>query len=284
MKLLVGIYIAIVVIFILTLLAFFLEDVLFINVKVKKIKDFIDKLPETTLEQVRLQKNDNDFSGVYVLYNINKSRYYVGQGINVFSRVYSHFVGKGNPDVYVDVRDGDHFVIKIISLKVSGYSSLDKLERHAIKAFNSYEEGYNKTRGNGNFYSGLNVYRSKPHKFDIEKTKELLEKYAKGEIEVSYKTFCNFKQRIAPYKTDFPGVYVIQNKTKKMFYVGKSKNIFNAINKQFIGQGNQNIYADWKLGDKLTIKTQSLGYIDSSNLDEEVSRLKIEYSKTMTKY
>ena len=79
------------------------------------------------------------------------SRYYVGQGMNVFSRVHSHFAGKGSPDVYVDVRNGDHFVIKIISFEASGYSSLDKLERHAIKAFNSYEEGYNKLLSDNSF-------------------------------------------------------------------------------------------------------------------------------------
>ena len=50
--------------------------------------------------------------------------------MNVFSRVHSHFAGKGSPDVYVDVRNGDRFVIKIISFEASGYSSLDKLERH----------------------------------------------------------------------------------------------------------------------------------------------------------
>ena len=29
---------------------------------------------------------------------------------------------------------------------------------------------------------------------------------------------------------------------------------------------------------------KAIGYIASSNLDDEVSKLKIEYSKTMTKY
>ena len=170
MKILVGVYIAIIAVFVLVLITFFLYEKFPPRSKIKNIKSFVEQLPETTIDEVRSQKRNNDFPGIYVLYNVNKEAYYVGQGTNVFSRVYSHFIGKGSPDVYVDVRNGDHFVIKVVSLEESGYYSLDKLERHAIKAFNSFQEGYNKTRGNGNFYSGLNVYRSKPRNFDIEKT------------------------------------------------------------------------------------------------------------------
>lgn len=90
-----------------------------------------------------------NFEGVYILYNINKDKYYVGQSIRVLDRVNSHFTGKGNADVYFDYRSGDNFTIRMIALKNSGFSSLNKLEKDAILRYNAYTKGYNKTRGNG---------------------------------------------------------------------------------------------------------------------------------------
>ena len=92
--------------------------------------------------------NKYDFAGVYILYNKTKNMYYVGQAKSVFSRVNSHFTGHGNGDVYADYKYGDEFVIKMIALKNSGFSTLNELERNTIKAYNSFAKGYNKTRGN----------------------------------------------------------------------------------------------------------------------------------------
>lgn len=89
-----------------------------------------------------------DFPGVYILFNKTKKMHYVGQSTKVISRVNDHFRGKGNGDVYADYIYGDEFTIKIISLESSGYSSLNKLERHMISHYKAFSRGYNKTRGN----------------------------------------------------------------------------------------------------------------------------------------
>lgn len=89
-----------------------------------------------------------NFAGVYILYNKSKNMYYVGQGKQVLNRVNAHFTGKGNGDVYADYKYGDEFTIKMISLNNSGFDTLNELERHTISHYNSFSEGYNKTRGN----------------------------------------------------------------------------------------------------------------------------------------
>ena len=90
-----------------------------------------------------------DFVGVYILRNINKSKYYVGQATRVLFRVNQHFTGNGNSDVYSDYKFGDTFALKMVKLTESGYDDLDKLEKDTIAMYDSYRHGYNKTAGNG---------------------------------------------------------------------------------------------------------------------------------------
>ena len=93
---------------------------------------------------------DGDMVGVYILYNKDKKMYYVGQATRLFFRVNQHFTGHGNGDVYADYKRGkDKFTIKLIPLLNSGYYDLDLLEKDMITKYNSYEKGYNKTKGNG---------------------------------------------------------------------------------------------------------------------------------------
>ena len=91
---------------------------------------------------------EHNFPGVYILLNKTKNMYYIGQGKEVINRINSHFTGKGNGDVYHDYKSGDQFVIRIIPLKKSGFKTLNELEKNTIMTYDSYAEGYNKTRGN----------------------------------------------------------------------------------------------------------------------------------------
>ena len=95
-----------------------------------------------------MYSSNNDFTGVYILHNLNKDKYYVGQGKKVFARVKAHFTGHGNGDVYADYKYGDVFTISMISLVNSGYNSIDDLEKQMIYAYDAYTKGYNRTRGN----------------------------------------------------------------------------------------------------------------------------------------
>lgn len=94
-------------------------------------------------------KNTGDYVGVYVLYNVDKDMYYVGQAKKLFHRINQHFTGRGNGDVYADYKYNSRFLINIMKLADSGYYDLDKFEKDMIKKYNAYNRGYNKTQGNG---------------------------------------------------------------------------------------------------------------------------------------
>lgn len=96
------------------------------------------------------KKINGDMVGVYIIYNVNKNKYYVGQATRLFFRVNQHFTGHGNGDVYGDFKRGkDKFIIKLVPLVNSGYYDLDLLEKDLIAKYKAYERGYNKTHGNG---------------------------------------------------------------------------------------------------------------------------------------
>ena len=97
---------------------------------------------------VRGTLRQSDFTGVYVLHNISKDMYYVGQSVKVVDRVGQHLTGHGNCDVYADYKYGDEFEVSTVSLADSGYGSLNDLERDTIAAYDAYNRGYNKTAGN----------------------------------------------------------------------------------------------------------------------------------------
>lgn len=90
-----------------------------------------------------------NFSGIYILHNLTKDKHYVGQSVNVMSRVESHFKGRssGNQHVYNDFIKGDEWTIKMIRLKDTNYYNLNDLESYAIKLYQGFDKGYNKTRG-----------------------------------------------------------------------------------------------------------------------------------------
>lgn len=90
----------------------------------------------------------SDFTGVYVLHNLTKDMYYVGQSVKVVDRVTQHLTGHGNGDVYADYKYGDEFEVSTVSLVESGYGSLNDLERDTITAYDAYNHGYNRTAGN----------------------------------------------------------------------------------------------------------------------------------------
>lgn len=127
----------------------------------KQLEDLENSVAEITPEEFIQMRNYSfggrgkpsyvlmyNFAGVYILYNKTKDMYYVGQSKQVLNRVYAHFSGKGNGDVYADYKKGDSFIIKMIALENSGFSSLNALERNMIAKYNAFSKGYNKTRGN----------------------------------------------------------------------------------------------------------------------------------------
>lgn len=69
-------------------------------------------------------------------------------------------------------------------------------------------------------------------------------------------------------KKNFAGVYILFNQSKGMYYVGQGKQVFSRVNAHFTGKGNGDVYADYKYGDKFTIKMIALENSGFSTLNE----------------
>lgn len=91
-----------------------------------------------------VMRDDTPYSGVYALYNVTKDKYYVGQSHDIPMRIKQHLRGKGNPDVYFDLRNGDEFAINTLPAPLP---HLNYLEALWIALLSAYSDGYNKTRG-----------------------------------------------------------------------------------------------------------------------------------------
>lgn len=102
-------------------------------------------------ESFKKDSNLYDFTGIYILENKTHDKFYVGQSISLFKRVYNHFTGKGNKDIFEDYSNGDVWTIKLISLSGSGFKSINALEKHFIEYHHATYNGYNKTIGNANW-------------------------------------------------------------------------------------------------------------------------------------
>ena len=68
---------------------------------------------------------------------------YIGQSVNVCQRVHNHFNGKGNGDVYADIRNGKYVYVQF---KRCEKAEMNNLEKSLIQAFDA-TDSYNKTRG-----------------------------------------------------------------------------------------------------------------------------------------
>ena len=67
---------------------------------------------------------------------------------------------------------------------------------------------------------------------------------------------------------NYAGVYIIHNESKNLYYIGQGKQVLNRVNAHFTGHGNGDIYADYKYGDRFTIKTIALDHSGFPTLNE----------------
>lgn len=74
---------------------------------------------------------------------------------------------------------------------------------------------------------------------------------------------------------NFPGVYVLYNKTKNMYYVGQGKKILDRVNAHFTGHGNGDVYVDYRNGDEFEISMIALANSGYNSLNE-LERLTIQ--------
>ncbi len=78
----------------------------------------------------------------------------------------------------------------------------------------------------------------------------------------------NCTNAVNQVSSNFAGVYILHNKTKNMYYVGQGKNVFNRVNSHFTGKGNGDVYADYKYGNRFTIKMIALDRSGFNTLNE----------------
>lgn len=96
----------------------------------------------------RLASEKYNVKGVYILHNISRHKYYVGQAHKLLSRVNGHLTGKGNGDVYADYIYGDKFRVRFVRFRGKAFKSLNEMERYYIDKYHAQNAGYNKTVGN----------------------------------------------------------------------------------------------------------------------------------------
>jgi len=75
---------------------------------------------------------------------------------------------------------------------------------------------------------------------------------------------------------NIPGVYILYNQTRDMYYVGQGKKVLDRVNNHFSGRGNGDVYADYIYGSHFTIKIVPLkntNYINLNDLEREYIRL-----------
>ena len=128
----------------------------------------------------------------------------------------------------------------------------------------------------------------------IKEINQKIIKLSKNEIEISVSDFLRMRNQTfggrgsSQYVKDkqFPGVYILYNKTKNMYYVGQTQYIFDRVNTHFTGKGNGDVYADYKYGDEFTIKMISLqksGYVSLNELERHTIMVYDAFSKGYNK-
>lgn len=72
---------------------------------------------------------------------------YIGQSVRVYQRVHNHFNGKGNGDVYADIKYGKWVYVRFVLCDVH---EMNDKERELIAMFDA-TRSYNKTRGGSTY-------------------------------------------------------------------------------------------------------------------------------------
>ena len=75
----------------------------------------------------------------------NYQNVYVGQSLRVYHRIFSHFSGRGNGEVYSDIRDGLYVYVRVVLCREK---KLNEMERRLIQVYHA-TKSYNKTEGGG---------------------------------------------------------------------------------------------------------------------------------------
>ena len=104
-------------------------------------------------------------SGIYKITNLTNGKTYIGQSRDILARWQEH-ISKANYQnasynypLYQDFRNLGltNFSFEFLELNIYDKEQLDKLEKEYISKFNSFNNGYNQTRGNKTEEEKLNT-------------------------------------------------------------------------------------------------------------------------------
>ena len=91
--------------------------------------------------------NSLDLPGCYILTNLANGLCYVGKSQEMASRVRRHCFPAGCRDVTSDILKGHSFHVDLIFYNDVLWDSLSAMESYFIKLYDSYDKGYNRTKG-----------------------------------------------------------------------------------------------------------------------------------------
>jgi hypothetical protein len=105
----------------------------------------LDKKEWTPLSKI-LNSADKGGTGIYILFNDTKNKYYVGQAKALIARIKKHFEIE---QIARDFLSGDKISVKVLTAADLGEDyRLDHIEKLGIEIYNADTKGYNKTGGN----------------------------------------------------------------------------------------------------------------------------------------
>jgi len=110
-----------------------------------KLKSQLDERQWEPLSSI-LNNVDKGGVGIYVLYNQDKDKYYVGQAKQIYKRIKDHFFVE---DIALDFLAGDKISFKYLTAnELDDSYRLDHIEKTGIEIYEAGTKGYNKTAGN----------------------------------------------------------------------------------------------------------------------------------------
>lgn len=104
--------------------------------------DSVDEMPiydflDITDEQYAMA---NDV-GCYILYNVDKEKYYVGKAPLCADAVNRQLIGKGSPDIFYEKKNGDEFTVQFYFVcEGSAYSTADELYDDILTVYGENSE------------------------------------------------------------------------------------------------------------------------------------------------
>jgi len=130
--------------------------------------------------------------------------------------------------------------------------------------------------------------RSKQEEYqkEVQKRKERAIEVADGAGAMTPEEFFGLRKIGNRINDDlnFPGVYVLLNTTKNMYYIGQGTRVGDRVNSHFTGKGNGDVYADYKYDNEFVIKLIKFEGSGYTTLNELEKAMIIAYGANATGY